>query len=68
MRTRTVPAELTLLAAKDIAKSAGMSVNTVYGLMRSNTFPTIKIGGRYYVSQGAYSKWLKDHQNCKLII
>lgn len=68
MRNTVVPKELTLLAAKDIAKSSGMSVNTVYALMRSNTFPTIKIGGRYYVTQLAYSNWLLENQNCKCAI
>lgn len=68
MRKTSVPKELTLLAAKDIAESSGMSVNTVYALMRSNTFPSIKIGGRYYVTQLAYANWLTDNQNCKCAI
>lgn len=65
MKSIAVPSELTLLSAKDIAKSSGMGLNTVYGLMRSASFPSIKIGGRYYVTTSAYAQWLTENQKCK---
>lgn len=33
-----------------------------YQLMHNKSFPAIKIGGRYYVTEDALESWLKRYQ------
>ena len=33
-----------------------------YDLFHSETFPSIKIGKRYYVTPDAFEKWLQDYE------
>ena len=46
----------------------GIGRDKAYQLMHSSTFPAIKIGGRYYVTEDALQEWMKRHQYKKVIL
>lgn len=50
-----------LYTVKDL-QEMGISRDKAYQLMHSKSFPAIKIGGRYYVAEGALESWLKRYQ------
>ncbi len=47
-----------LLTVKDLQSFLKVGRDTAYALMHSQGFPSMKIGGRYYVSQVELNKWL----------
>ncbi len=50
-----------LLRTKDLQKSLNIGRDKAYGLMHASGFPSIKIGGTYYVSQDELQKWLQKY-------
>lgn len=50
-----------LYTVKDLMQ-LGISRDTAYQLMHSKAFPSVKIGGRYYVTEDAWESWLKQYQ------
>lgn len=48
-----------LLTVGDLRKRMGVGRDCAYALMHSTAFPSMKIGGRYYVSEEALEKWIK---------
>lgn len=53
--TRKLPKMLT---AKEVGQYLRISNNKLYGLMKSRSFPSVKIGGRYYVDEIMLRKWI----------
>lgn len=51
-----------MLTAKDLQKILKIGRDTAYALMHSKAFPSIKLGGRYYVTQEALDSWLCSYQ------
>lgn len=51
-----------MLAVKDIQRILCVGRDTAYALMHSSSFPSIKIGKRYYVSEEALAEWLKRYE------
>ena len=47
-----------LLTVKDLVQLLKIGRDTAYALMHSSAFPSMKIGGRYYVTQKELQKWL----------
>lgn len=47
-----------LLTVKNLIEILKIGRDTAYALMRSSAFPSMKIGGRYYVTQEELKKWL----------
>ncbi|MBR2455150.1 MAG: helix-turn-helix domain-containing protein [Clostridia bacterium] len=52
-----------LLTAKELKKVMRCGINRAYDLLRSPAFPSIKIGGRYYVTVSALKEWLEYYEN-----
>ena len=50
-----------LLIVKDLLP-LGFGRDKAYQLMHSKSFPSMKVGGRYYVTEKALTEWLKKHQ------
>lgn len=50
-----------LFTVKDLC-AMGIGRDKAYALMHSSTFPAIKIGGRYFVTEEALKSWLKKYQ------
>ena len=53
--TRNLPR---MLKAKEVGEYLGISNNKLYGLMKSRSFPSVKIGGRYYVDESMLREWI----------
>lgn len=47
-----------LLTVKELQKLLNIGRDKAYCLMRAKSFPSIKIGGRYYVQEMALEEWL----------
>ena len=54
--------DIIMYTAKDIQEIFGMSKTRAYAMMALETFPSIKIGGRYYIEQTALKSWLQENQ------
>jgi excisionase family DNA binding protein len=49
-----------VLTAKDIMERLKIGKDTAYALMRSESFPSYQLGGRYFISETNFDKWLED--------
>ena len=47
-----------LLSTKDLQAKLKISRDRAYALMRASAFPSIKLGGRYYVAENEVEDWL----------
>lgn len=50
-----------LLGTKDLQKELNVGRDRAYGLMHAKGFPSIKIGGRYYVALEELQKWIQQY-------
>ena len=50
-----------LLTTKELQVHLGVGRDRAYQLMHSKGFPSIKIGGRYYVTRDALARWLLQY-------
>lgn len=46
--------------AAEVQKIIGCGQNTLYKLMKDESFPSIKIGRKYYVSKEEFERWYKE--------
>lgn len=56
-----------LYTVKDL-REMGIGRDKAYQLMHNKTFPAIKLGGRYYVTQNALENWLKKYQYREVVL
>ncbi len=47
-----------LIKPKEARDYLGISTNAIYALIRCRTFPSIRIGGRYYICADKLEEWL----------
>lgn len=57
-----------LLSVKDLTNELNIGRDTAYSLMHAEAFPSIKIGGRYYVSEEALEKWLHRYEYKEFVV
>ena len=50
-----------LLKTKELQDVLKIGRDKAYSLMHAKSFPSIKIGGQYYVSEDELQKWLKQY-------
>ncbi len=50
-----------MLTTKELQKTLHIGRDRAYALMRSNAFPSIRIGARYYVTEEALNEWLRRY-------
>lgn len=48
-----------LLKTEDLKKRLGVSREVAYRLMRSESFPSMRLGTRYYVDEDKLEEWLR---------
>ena len=48
--------------AEQMCKNVGIGPNKIYGLVKEPGFPSVKLGGRYYVLVDKVNEWL-ERQN-----
>lgn len=51
------------LNAEDVAQVLGVSRSQVYALMRSQGFPTLKVGHRMTVPKHKLMEWIEAHMS-----
>lgn len=51
-----------LLNVKETQDILRTGRDKTYSLMRSRSFPSIKIGGRYFVDEEALEEWLRKYR------
>lgn len=51
-----------LLTTKDLQKNLNIGKDQAYALMHASAFPSIKIGGRYYIEELALKEWLERYR------
>ena len=47
-----------LMTVKELQSYLGIGKDKAYALVRSKSFPSVKIGGRYYVIKPNFVVWL----------
>lgn len=57
-----------LLTVKDLQKILNVSRDLAYALMHAHGFPSMKIGGRYFVSRDALERWLQRYEGKEFAI
>ena len=57
-----------LLDVKQLRNRLNVSRDTAYALVHAKGFPSMKIGGRYYVSEDALKKWLVKYEGREFIL
>lgn len=45
---------------EEIQNILGVSKGTVYNLIKSNSFKSVRVGGQYRISKLSFDKWLDD--------
>lgn len=51
-----------MLTAKDLQRILKVGRDRAYALMKAEGFPSTKIGGRYYVSEEALARWMRQYE------
>jgi excisionase family DNA binding protein len=57
-----------LLTVKDLQAVFSCGKDKAYQLMHSSGFPTIQVGGRYYVRRDDLDRWLSAYTGRKYIL
>lgn len=60
--------KIEVLTAKELKVVLKCGINRAYDLMKSPAFPSIKIGGRYIVTNKALEEWLRIHEGKNYLI
>lgn len=60
--------EKILLKASDLQELLGIGKDKAYSLMRSRSFPSMKLGGNYFVSREALDKWVSDNERKSFVL
>lgn len=50
-----------LLQTKELQSRLRIGRDKAYALMHAKNFPSIKMGGRYYIEEDELAKWLKRY-------
>ncbi|PKM71687.1 MAG: DNA-binding protein [Firmicutes bacterium HGW-Firmicutes-16] len=48
-----------LITVKELQSYLGIGRDKAYALVKSKSFPAVKIGGRYYVMKSGFVSWLE---------
>lgn len=52
-----------VLTVKELVTVLHVGRDKAYALMHAKGFPSIKIGGRYYVTSSALERWLQQYES-----
>lgn len=59
---------INMLDTKDLQKILKIGRSSAYNLMKSDCFPSIKIGRKYLISEETLKEWLKDNEFSEIIL
>ena len=57
-----------LLNAKDVQSRLGVSRDCAYRLFHAKAFPSIKLGGRYYVEEKKHQDFLDKYAHKEIVL
>lgn len=57
-----------LMTVKELTEALHIGRDKAYALMHAKGFPSIKIGGRYYVTSTALEKWLQQYESRTFVL
>lgn len=57
-----------LLTVSDLRRVLRMGRDRCYDLMHNPSFPSIRIGGRYFVERNALFRWLDSYQGKQFLL
>jgi len=57
--------ERVMIGVNEIMQMMGIGRNRAYEIIKSNEFPSKKLGRRYLVHKDVFEKWLKGELNYK---
>ena len=67
-RKKIMENEIKVLTVIDLQQALGIGRETAYALMHNKSFPSIKMGGRYFVEIGALQRWLKNYEGKEIYL
>lgn len=56
------------MTVKELIEELGTGRDATYNLVRSKTFPSIKIGKKYYIDREEFDKWRKRNLYSEIIL
>ena len=59
---------ITMLTVKDLSKILRIGRDKAYALMKSNGFPSVCIGKRYFVTTKALNDWIERYEYKKYAV
>ncbi len=59
---------LVVLTVQELSKVLHIGRDKAYALMKSEAFPSICLGGRYFVTEKALMEWLKQYEYKEFIL
>lgn len=54
--------DYSILSARELAARLHIGRDKAYALIKSKSFPSIKLGGRYIVTSKALNEWLDQYE------
>lgn len=48
-----------MLTVKEVSEALGTGINQAYSLVKTEDFPSIKIGQQYFVPKDMFYEWIK---------
>ena len=51
-----------LMTVKDLQRELQVGRDCAYALMHASNFPSMKIGGKYFITPEALQRWLKQNE------
>lgn len=57
-----------MMTVKDLQVYLKIGRDKAYALMHADGFPSLKIGGRYYVTQEALAHWLSRYEGKEFVL
>ena len=61
-RLTQIQDEYSVLSARELATRLHIGRDKAYALIKSKSFPSIKLGGRYIVTSKALNEWLDMYE------
>lgn len=62
MKSATLGMEKQILKTKDLQEVLGIGRDKAYALMKSDAFPSVKLGKRYFVRKADLEEWIDTYK------
>ena len=66
--SKAIQEEYSIMSVKELSERLHIGRDKAYSLMKSKSFPSIKLGGRYIVTAKALNEWLDLYEYKTFIV